>query len=300
MGRALVYLVSAAAALFFKDREMKDREAGREVILQEMLAARAEKNAEQAEAAPAAPVTPIKHIIPENPELAAYMRDLPQAVTGIADAKRLAAKLESEQKIGLWQTALGRVIALIPPNEFLYAMTWNAHCVSMERGEKKNHRDSHGIVFFSDRRFFYFKDPANIIEFPLVDIYAVDAFKGDYFDGISFRTQNLDLQLSFAGKTDRKLFRDMVIFIAANAANPQISEEFYDASAQICECPGCGATVIIHAEVINKCEYCGRHVEKQAKTGVADELKKLKFLLDAGALSADEFEAAKNKVLGRV
>ncbi|MCL1844743.1 MAG: SHOCT domain-containing protein [Defluviitaleaceae bacterium] len=270
-----------------------------------------------------------KHRIPEDPALAEYMQDLPQIVQNVAGANHLARKLEHEPKIGLWQTSVNTVIGQIKPGELVYAMTWNAHCVttpthddtkSLADNRANNITESHGVVFFSDERFFFYKDPANIVEFPLADIYAVDAHKGHFFDGVSFRTQNFEVQLTFGGKIDRKLFRDMVIHIAADAACPVIEGEVQGDAPQVCECPGCGASVIIHLGAVNKCEYCDRFVEKRAKraagTGdayherhvpskpdtatVAEELKKYGDLMNRGVITTEEFEEIKNTLLSRV
>jgi hypothetical protein len=296
--------------------EMRKASKAEKTRIQLAELAIAEGKAKEAKEAKAVPLTSqaetiqpiVNHSLPMEQELADYMQDLPQIVNNIADVKRLAGKLKNQHKLGLWQTSMGRVIDIIQPNELIYAMTWNAHCVSMNREDKiKNYQESHGIVFFSARRFLYFKDPANIIEFPLEDIYTVDAHKGHYFDGISFRTHALDIQLSFASKICTKLFRDMIIYIAANAAvSPPSIDGAEAATPQICECPGCGATVIIHAYIKNKCEYCDRFVEKQQEIkslkpiSVADELKKYKNLADAGVISAEEFEQIKTKLLERV
>jgi hypothetical protein len=254
---------------------------------------------------------PFKYSTPEDPTLAAYMQDLPQVVTGMADVMRLAAKLEKDPVVGLWQRALQGAIELLHPSELIFAMTWNAHCTTLTREAVKKSTDSHGVVFFSNMRFLYYRNPANIIEFPLSEIYTVAAHKGQYFDGISFVTPTLNIEVTFAGAIDRKLFRDMIIHIAANAACPLFAAGATPADnrAQVCECPGCGATVIIHPEIQNKCEYCnrlvqGQHIQEQSPlptaTNVAAELQKYKTLLDEGTISAEDFEAVKTKLLNKL
>jgi hypothetical protein len=215
------------------------------------------------------PMPTIVHEMPMSPELSAYMEDLPQMVRTPADVERLANKLEMNLRIGLWQTGVVKTIEQIG-SEMIYAMVWNAHCITQNWNSKiKNYQDRHGIIFFSNTRFFCYVDPATQVEIPLDDIHTVATHAGKFLDGISFRTQDLDVQGTFPGAVDRKLFRDMVIYIAANAAiyheqNLNLQSDISIAfKPQICECPGCGATVIIHAEIINKCEYCGRYVEKQ-------------------------------------
>ncbi|MCL1844742.1 MAG: SHOCT domain-containing protein [Defluviitaleaceae bacterium] len=246
---------------------------------------------------------------PEDPALAAHMQDLPQALLSVQDAKRVAEKLGHTAKPGLWQNSVVRVIGMLAPDEFVYALSWNAHCVTMQTHSNiKNYFESHGVVVFSDARFVFFKDVSNIIEFPLADIHAVDAHKGAYFDGVSFRTQNLEVKLTFAGKIDRKLFRDMVIHIAADAACPVPVDGAPAAFPQVCECPGCGASVIIHPGAVNKCEYCDRLVEKQiaapvsqaVSPNVAEELEKYSDLMRSGIISAEEFEEVKRRLISRV
>ncbi|MCL2577222.1 MAG: SHOCT domain-containing protein [Defluviitaleaceae bacterium] len=300
------YLVWMLISFFLESSKEKERRA-REAELDEIAAKEVRAKVAKMESQVAKIQPAIKQDIPSSPGLAAYMQDLPQKVKGVADARRLAAKLETDCKMGLWQNAVVRVIALIKPNEFIYAMTWNAHCVTLSRNEaEREYKESHGVVFFSNMRFLHFKDPANIIEFPLNDIYTVEAHKGNYFDGISFRTPTLHVQLSFAGAIDRKLFRDMVIHIAASAACPSFTEGMSESNIlpQICECPGCGATVIIHADIKNKCDFCGRLVGKQevqtTSNSVADEIKKYKELMDKGILSEQEFEKAKGKLLSKL
>jgi hypothetical protein len=255
----------------------------------------------------------VKHTTPADPTLAEYMDDLPRDIKTISDVRLLAAKLEKEAKPGLWQVAIMKVVEQLQSNEKLYVMTWNAHCITTSRvkGQKQKHyQESHGVMFFSNRRFFYYRDPdpAGWIQFPLSDIYTVAAHKGNYFDGISFRTPSLNVELSFMGKIDRKLFRDMVVHLAANAACPSFTEgvSASELVPQVCECPGCGATVIIHFNSENRCEYCYRHVERQSRTpaqttsttpSLADELDRYKSLLDNGTISEEEFEAIKAKLL---
>jgi hypothetical protein len=207
----------------------------------------------------------ILHEMPMEPELAAYMEGLPRAVQDVATAEQMGERLQLGTKLGLWRSSVVRAIEFIQPEEMLYALAWNAHCITQNiSGANKNYKDSHGTVFFSNTRFFCFVDPANQVEIPLENIYTVATHKGQYLDGISFRTQETDVQVTFPGTSDRKLFRDMVIYIAANAAMfPEHARGVTACKPQVCECPGCAATVIIHPNIINKCEYCGRYVEKQ-------------------------------------
>jgi len=265
----------------------------------------AEMNARAKVIAEGRPV--IRHEIPEDAELAAYMQDLPREIKTITDAQRLAMKLEQNAITGLWQSAISGVIAILLPHERVYSFMWNARCVAMGRGDSQNDAlESHGVVFFSNMRFLHYRSPWEIIEFPLNKIYTVEAHKGYYFDGISFFTPDLHVQLTFAGAIDRKLFRDMIIHIAASAVCPILSSGAVYVSTMVCECPGCGATVIIHENVRNRCDFCNRLVEKRdlppkkITNSVADEINKYKELLDKGAISEKEYEKAKESLLGKL
>ena len=303
---AIVFIIWGLFRFFSISPEEKER-IERTKAMQEIASKTEERAKTEMIESQAMQIYPVvTHDIPSNPKLAAYMRDLPQKIQSAADAQRIATKLEHDSKIGLWQNAVLRVLELIRPYEFIYAMTWNAHCISMTRDESQNYTESHGVVFFSNMRFLHYKDPANIIEFPLSDIYTVESHSGSYFEGISFRTPTLHIQLTFAGEIDRKLFRDMIIHIAACAACPTFTNSTLEDEtlSQICECSGCGATVIIHANVKTKCDFCGRFAEKRPgkkpSASSADEIKKYKELLESGVISKHEFETAKEKIINRL
>ena len=102
---------------------------------------------------------------------------------------------------------------------------------------------------------------------------------------------------------DIDMVRELLIHLSVTATGSQFSDAEWDDQgeadassgglAQVLECRGCGATVIFHPGVINKCEYCERYVQDVT----ADELKKYKELLQMGALNHEEFEHIKRQLL---
>jgi len=144
-------------------------------------------------------------------------------------------------------------ISFILPNEHLYIFDWATSCEVVDKNTGKAKKDS-GVSYFTDKRFVYFGDD-DIIDIPLEDICTVAAHKGIIFVGVSFRTPNLDIKLTFnyVGKNVIKLVRDMIIYISANPK--------YAQPANVIVCAGCAATVIIHLGTIGKCEYCERYAD---------------------------------------
>jgi len=232
------------------------------------------------------------------------MKDLPQEVRNVKDAVRVAEEM-SEVSTLMWRSSINAAIGLMLPGEQIYFIAWGVDCTAEGKGGTKKT----GVIFFSNKRFLFTAGRwAPALEFPLEDILTVAAqeSRGGFFDGggISFRTADLNVSLKFTFTTKINRVREMIIQIAANAAGEKSNAPL----SQVCECPGCGASVIIHANIVNKCEYCDRYVEKRATpapadaapASMADELKKYKDLKLMGAISDEEFEAVKEKLLSRV
>ncbi|MCL2356454.1 MAG: SHOCT domain-containing protein [Defluviitaleaceae bacterium] len=249
-------------------------------------------------------------------ELSVIMRDLPQEVRNVKDAVRVSEKL-NETSTHKWKGEIKRTIGMILPDEKIYFIAWGVDCTAT--GEDGMDDTETGLVFFSDKRFLFTPGWQSLfVMCPIEEILTVASEKsgGDFYDGgkISFRTANMDVTLQFAFTTKVNRVREMIIQIASNAVCGNTGSSPGGASA-VCECSGCGASVIIHANIVNKCEYCDRYVETRdasavapvaaspgdiAPVSVADELKKYKDLKLMGAISDEEFEVVKEKLLSRL
>jgi len=255
-------------------------------------------------------------------ELSVFMQDLPQHVRNLDDAKRMAFKLGGDATTLFWKGTINRTIKYIQPDEPLYIFTWGVTCSFTDRATGEQWSTS-GAIFLSGQRFFYFDGSIGYekIELPLEAILTVAAQEGTFSRSISFRTASATMEVKFLDSPNVNMVRDMIIHLSANATTQLEASGTgaKPASQSVVDCSGCGATVIIHQNTINKCAYCDRFVQEQPEAvnpqvappvaapkappssgSVADELLKYKELLNMGAINADEFEAAKRKLLGNL
>jgi len=251
-----------------------------------------------------------------NDELRSLMKGLPMKVTDTKSATRLVEALGGTSSLLFLKKKLKQTIEHMQPEEYLYLIDWQTDF-------KMTHRDTGtttssialGVVFFSNKRFFYYESPTTIIEFPLDEISSVAAYKGVIWSGVSFRSKSLDLEIRFqwVGKKKIHVIRDMIIYLSAHTIGHCVQPDKYEQAeyAKVVNCSGCNATVIIHKGTAGVCDYCNNYVSYQEtviphvsvpvqESSIADELQKYKTLLDTGAISAMEYEEVKDKLLSKL
>ena len=257
--------------------------------------------------------------------LASHMHGLPVPIRNLEDAKNMSRRLSGQATTWLNKGNINRAISRLRPDELVYFMEWAMTCnISDTRSGQSVAGGSNSVIFFTNMRFLCFSPtPENMLEIPLADIYTVAATKGLIFSDIYFRTPALSVEIKTSVANNIDVVREMIIYIAAMATGGGYATAAgvpsSSASAQVCICEGCNATIIIHPGMVNKCEYCGRHVmvgvnqpaanpsfshatapqptSAPLSGSVVTELKMYKELQDAGVLSADEFEAVRKRLL---
>ena len=220
----------------------------------------------------------IKSITGTKRTLQDYMRGLPYYVKDIVDVKKLFKK--SGDSMIFSKEEIAKSLELIGSDEPIYLMAAPTVTITDKTGTKINSKGlTPGVVFISNKRFVFIESTSNeVYEIPLYGIRSVAAKSIVIRDGISFSTSDVAVKVSSGALHFQPEFvRTMLIELAATAQPPQIeSENTKPASPQISEftssnqtayhakvvdCKGCGATVIVHYNVISRCEYCNRPVE---------------------------------------
>jgi len=244
--------------------------------------------------------------------LATYMKNLPQPVRDIEDTKRMSRLFGGEAMFLGWRGTVRRTIEQIEPDELIYIFTWGTTNRITYRMDGKTEKQSCAL-FFSNKRFLSLDiENSKIVEFPISGIRTVAARKGLIFNGVSFCTDELSMEITFASCLDVHNARDMIIHIAATMP---IGLELTSSSLQssIMNCLGCGAAVIVQPDTMGKCEYCNRPTQHEIaivpetntqsiglSNEVVAELKKYKELLDIGVINIAEFESVKTRLLGKL
>ena len=110
-----------------------------------------------------------------------------------------------------------------------------------------------------------------VYEIPLYKIRSVAARNIIIRDGVSFSTDDVVVKISSGALYFQSEFvREMLIELIADASPPELSVPEIDKSAsgnqpayraQVVDCKGCGAAVIVYHNLISWCEYCDRPVE---------------------------------------
>jgi len=263
-----------------------------------------------------------------NIDLQGHMIDLPMPINGAEDLIVLS------QKYGIGAFGVRTVYKEyirkhVQPDELIYfADSATYYAIDRHTGKRTG---GFGGVVFTNKRFIgvgggWLSDKN--VSFALTDICTVAAGKGALLGRISFRTPSADVEISKLSVTEDDilaLLRETIISIAANPDNTPTDSNTQDAAEadiqRVVECPGCSATIIIRAGTIGKCEYCDKVVEatqnqipnianansvansvapSMPTTGIADELRKYKELLDMGVINQAEFDDVKGRLLERL
>lgn len=265
--------------------------------------------------------------------LSEYMQGLPMHVRTRRDAKRLALKHYSYASTSDSKSEIKKAISLMHPSENIYYIEWliTSNIFKTEKGNMNDDQPG-GLIFFSDTRFVCICGiTERVYQTPLSEIYTIAARRNESADSdLAFRTHERTFEIKGLVADDIAMVREMLIYLSTSATGVQLCDAEWDGwgdsntsssgLAQALECLGCGATVIFHPGVINKCEYCGRYVQEVTQEtatvqemtaaqpaatiatqntpplSLADELKKYKELLQMGALTHEEFEHIKRQL----
>jgi len=188
----------------------------------------------------------------------AFMRGLPMAVKTMTDVRHLLRIYDAIGDKRDFQSLLG----VIGADELLYVLMNSAKVTitNVQSGARINNETT-GIVFASTERFlFQGSDTIEIIECPVGEIHSVaKQNRGGTlldFDFVSFSTPTMRFEFESCGG---ERVRDALLHIAVHGSH-LLAPGQGAAPPRVVECTGCAASVIVAANALGKCDYCGRNV----------------------------------------
>jgi hypothetical protein len=177
-----------------------------------------------------------------------------------------------------------------------------------------------GTLFVSDQRIFLFQPipfskERNIYEYSFEKLRSVSS-RGNGLTGgnVTFATdeQKISFIVSYHASVIDRVTAIIDNVIETSCTLQKIAASETGVQIGTVHCGGCGAVFVTAVNTYVVCDYCDRPLvfeeekasplsESRSSTpvaSVADELMKFKTLLDAGALTQEEFDAKKAELLG--